>query len=207
MEFNKYWTKEDNNLLREFIKESKSVNYIRDYFGNEKLFYHPSKKYYQSYKNGSILTFKNKIDDFSGFLNEIRYNELKTDFQIDFEKSPHFKNEFNYIYKFQTNSGNRYVVDFVYIKDNIGIYKNRDIYNISFTLEKNNSKDYEKLSFLKEEHEIIKRIIFIFKNFNNKFGDKCIYLIGEMEDKRKILQNKYIKLVKFSISLRLINLL
>ena len=189
MEFNKHWTKDDNDKLREFIKKGKSYDYIHDYFGNDKLFYHPTKKYYQSNKSSSIPTFKTKIDDFSDFINEIKYEELKTDFIIDFEKSEHFENEFNYIYKFNTNSGNKYVVDFVYLKDSIGTYKNRNIYNVSFTLESNrnmsNYKDYERQTFLKENHEIIKRIIYIFKDFNIKFGSNCIYLIGESEDKRK----------------------
>ena len=190
MEFNKNWTKEDNDKIRSLIKEGKSISFIREYFGNDKLFYHPSKKYYQSGKSGSIPNFKKKINDFTGFINEIKYEELKTDFSIDFKKSTQFNNQFDYIYIFQTNSGNRYIVDFIYLNDNIGPYPNVDIYNISFTVESNRNlsdyKDYEKLTGLKESHEIIKRIIFIIKDFNSKFGNKCIYLIGETEDKRKI---------------------
>jgi len=200
MDFNVNWTKDDNDELRTMIKEHKSFDDINNYFGNDKLFYHPNKKYYKSGKSGSIPIFRNKIDDFSGFINEIKYEELKTDFQVDFEKSEHFENKFNYIYKFQTNNGNRYVVDFVYLKDVIGVYKNVDIYNVSFTLEKyrnmDSSDDYEKLSFLKEQHEIIKRVIFIFRNFDEKFGNDCVYLIGETEDKRKI--NWYRDLIKSS---------
>jgi len=200
MEFNINWTKIDNDKLRSLIIEGKSSDEIRNYFGNDKLFYHPDKKYYYSGRSTSIPSFKTKITDFTGFINEIKYNEIKTDFHINVKISQHFEKQFNYIYTFQTNSGNRYIVDFVYLKDNIGTYKNRDIYNISFTLEKNrnlsNSKDYEKLSFLKEEHEIIKRIIFIFKDFNDKFGEDCIYLVGETEDKRKI--NWYRNLIQDS---------
>jgi hypothetical protein len=48
MEFNKNWTKEDNDLMRSFIKEGKSVSDIVEYFGNDKLFYHPNKKHYHS---------------------------------------------------------------------------------------------------------------------------------------------------------------
>lgn len=65
MEFNINWTKDDNDKLRNFIKERKSVEFIREYFTNEKLFYHPSKKYYQSGKSSAIPTFKDKIDDFN----------------------------------------------------------------------------------------------------------------------------------------------
>jgi hypothetical protein len=190
MEFNKNWSKEDNDKLRSLIKENKSAEYIRDFFTNDKLFYHPSKKYYLSNKSAPIPTFKNKIEDFTGFINEIKYQELETDFQVDFEKSKQFTNDFNYYYKFQTNSGNRYIVDFIYLKDKIGPFPNQDIYNLSFTLEENhnllNYKDYENPSMLEEQHELIKRIIFIVKDFYNKFGNKCIFLIGETEDKRKI---------------------
>jgi len=201
MEFNVNWTKEDNDQLRKFIKEKKSEEFIRNYFGNDKLFYHPGKKYHISGKSGSIPTFKN-INDFSGFINEIKYDELKTDFKIDFTKNPIFENQFNYIYTFQTNSGNRYVVDFIYLKDNIGPFKERDIYNISFTLEKNrnlsNYVDYEKISYLNENHELMKRLIFIFKDFNNKFGNGCVYLLGETEDIGKI--NWYRNLISDSFS-------
>ena len=200
MEFNKNWTKEDNDKLRQLIREKKSFDYINNYFGNDKLFYHPNKKYYLSNKSAAIPTFKKKIDNYSGFITEIKYNELKTDFIVDFEKSDHFNDEFNYIYKFKTDSGNKYVVDFIYLKDTVGPYTNRDIYNISFTLESNrdmfNHTDYEKLTFFNEEHEIIKRIIFIIRDFNNRFGNNCIYLIGETEDKRKI--KWYSQLIKDS---------
>jgi hypothetical protein len=200
MEFNINWTKEDNDKLRSFIKEGKSPEFIRNHFGNDKLFYHPSKKYHQSGKSSAIPTFKNKIEDFTGFINEIKYEELKTDFIVDFEKSKYFENKFNYIYKFKTNSGNRYVVDFICLNDNTGPYPNKDIYNVSFTIEDNrnlsNYKDYEKQTNLNESHEIIKRLIFIFRNFDEKFNKEHIYLLGETEDKRKI--NWYRKLIKDS---------
>lgn len=190
MEFNINWTKEDNDNLRYLIKEGKTPDFIRNYFGNDKLFYHPSKKYYLSNKSASLPTFKRNIKDFTGYINEIKYNELKTDFTFDFKKSKHFENEFNYYYIFKTNSGNKYIVDFIYLKDNIGHYSGVDIYNISFTLESNrnlsNYQDYEKQTGLDEGHEIIKRVIFIVKDFNDRFGKGCVYLLGETEDKRKI---------------------
>lgn len=199
MEFNKNWSKDDNDILRRLIKEGKSPEEIREFFGNDKLFYHPSKKYF-NHKTGILPNFKKQIKDFTGLINEIKYEPLKTDFKFDYSKSSKFKDEFDYIYTFQTNSGNRYVVDFIYLFDNIGPYKNRDIYNVSFTLEKNrnlsNYTDYEKQTQLNESHEIIKRIIFILRDFNVRFGKNCVYLIGESEDKRKV--NWYRNLIKDS---------
>lgn len=200
MEFNRNWTKDDNNRLRLLLKEGHSPEFIRNHFGNDKLFYHPSKKYHISGKSSPIPVFRDKIGDFTGFINEIKYEELRTDFTVDFEKSSHFNGEFNYVYRFQTNSGARYVVDFIYLIDTIGPYIDKSIYNISFTKEENrnmsNHEDYEKQTNLKEGHEIIKRIIFVFKNFNEKFGNGCIYLLGDTEDKRKI--NWYRQLIKDS---------
>jgi len=162
MEFNKYWTIDDNYKLRNFIKENKNDNYIKDYFGIDKLFYHPNKLYTKG-KSASIPTFKTKINDFNdfnGFINEIRYSELKTDFIIDWEKSKIFNDEFNYNYKFQTNSGNQYIIDFIYLKDTIGTFPNQNIYNISFTLLTNinldNYIEYEQKTHLNEQHELMK---------------------------------------------------
>jgi hypothetical protein len=190
MEFNKNWTKEDNDKMRSFIRENKSVEYIRNFFGNNKLFYHPSKKYYHSGKSSCLPTFRKRIEDFSGFINEIKYEELKTDFTYNFEKSKYFENEFNYNYTFQTNLGNRYVIDFIYMKDTIGPFVNKNIYNISFTLESNRDLDnyetYELKTKLNEHHEIIKRCIFIFRDFDNRFGNDCVYLIGGTEEPKKI---------------------
>jgi len=167
MEFNKNWTKEDNKKLRNLISEGKNPNEIRDFFGNDKLFYHPNKKYYNSGKISSLPTFKEKVRDF------------KTDFHYDFSHSKYFRDEFDYNYKFQTNSGNRYIVDFIYLKDVIGPYRDRDIYNISFTLE---IREYESEDRLDDNSELIKRIIFILIDFNKRFGKNCIYLIGETDN-------------------------
>lgn len=198
MEFNKNWTKEDNDKLRTFIKEGKNPDEIRNFFGNDKLFYHPTKKYFQSNKSASIPVFKDKIQDFSGFINDIKYEELKTDFIVDFNRSKYFQDNFDYFYKFQTNSKNKYIVDFIYLIDTLGPYPNKNIYNISFTLESNRNlsdyRDYEKLTMLNEEHELVKRLIYIFKDFDKRFGFDCIYMIGETEDKSKI--NWYRKLIK-----------
>lgn len=200
MEFNINWTKEDNDQLRNLIKEGKSPDQIREYFSNDKLFYNPSKKYYISGKSSPIPTFRDDIKDFEGFINEIKYEPLKTDFQFDFSKSNQFINKFNYVYTFKTNSGNRYVVDLIYLFDKIGPYKEVDTYNISFTLEKNrdvsNYVEYEKQTMLNEVHEIIKRVIFILRDFDQRFGNGCVYLIGETEDKRKL--NWYRNLIKDS---------
>jgi hypothetical protein len=184
MEFNINWSKEDNDKLREMIKNKFTVEQIRDHFGNDKLFYHPDKKYYHSGKSGVLPNFKN-VKKFDNYI-------------TGWTKSYIFEDRFDYIFKFQTNSGNRYVVDFIYLKDSIGIYKDKDIYNVSFTLEENRNiedyKDYEKQSYLNEQHEIIKRIIFIFKFFHKKYNNCNVYLLGETENLKKI--NWYRNLIK-----------
>lgn len=198
MNFNINWTKDDNDMLRSLIRIGKDDLFIREYFGNDKLFYHPNKKYYLSNRTSSKPIFKKKIEDFSGFINEIKYEQLKTDFIFDFEKSSNFKDKFNYIYRFQTEKGTRYIVDLIYLNDIIGPFSNRDIYNISFTIEHNRNNNYEGQTFLNEGHEIIKRLIFIFRDFDNRFSNNSIYLIGETIDKRKI--NWYRKLIEDSFS-------
>lgn len=198
MEFNINWTKEDNDKMRDFIKEGKDVDFIRSYFTNDKLFYHPSKKYYISNKSATLPKFKSKISNFHGFVNEIKYEPLKTDFVFDFNKSKNFPNKFDYYYTFQTNSGNRYVVDFIYLIDTKGPYKNNDIYNVSFTIEQNRYMSdpirYEKPTKINENHELMKRIIYIFRDFDSRFGNGCVYLVGETTDDRKI--NWYRNLIK-----------
>jgi hypothetical protein len=183
MEFNKNWTKEDNKKLRNLISEGKNPNEIRDFFGNDKLFYHPNKKYYNSGKISSLPTFKEKVRDF------------KTDFHYDFSHSKYFRDEFDYNYKFQTNSGNRYIVDFIYLKDVIGPYRDRDIYNISFTLE---SREYESEDRLDDNSELIKRIIFILIDFNKRFGKNCIYLIGKTDNLIKDSFENYKEVISIS---------
>ena len=200
MKFNINWTKEDNDQMRKMISEGKSEADIREFFGNDKLFYHPTKKYYKSGKSGTLPNFKNKIKDFGGYITEIKYTELKTDFVKNVEKSKYFVDQFNYNYTFQTNSGNRYVVDFIYLNDTIGIFKYKNLYNISFTIEDQRNfsdyVDYEKITKKDENNELIKRIIYIFKDFYTNYGKNCIFLIGESEDIRKM--NWYRNLIKDS---------
>ena len=45
MEFNEFWTKKDNDEFRQLIKEGKSIKYIIEYFGMNKLKHHPKKKF------------------------------------------------------------------------------------------------------------------------------------------------------------------
>ena len=45
MEFNEHWTKKDNDLMRQMIKEHKSRKEIIKFFGEEKVSHHPKKKF------------------------------------------------------------------------------------------------------------------------------------------------------------------
>ena len=75
MEFNKNWTKEDNDQLRQLIKEGKNVDYIRDYFGNDKLFYHPNKKYYHSGKSIPNFIYLDPKTGEQFSINNLNYGE------------------------------------------------------------------------------------------------------------------------------------
>ena len=61
MDLNRNWTKQDNDKMRELIKEGKDSDFIRNYFSNDKLIYHPNKKYYIAPKSSILPNFKNKI--------------------------------------------------------------------------------------------------------------------------------------------------
>lgn len=194
MIFNRFFTKEDNKTLRKMIKEKRSIDEIRSFFG-EKLFYHPSQKYYYQ-RSGTI-------PNFNKFIEEIKYQALDTNFTKKPTLSKWFNNQFDYHYYFQTNKGNRYVLDFIYLFDEIGPLKHKDLYNISFTLESqynlDNDLEYEKITNLDEYHEIAKRLLFLLQDFQKNYGSGN-YLISETTDIRKI--NWYRNLIKDSLNLK-----
>jgi hypothetical protein len=151
------------------------------------------------------------IRNFKSFLNEIQYNKdgAETEFQLRIQKSKYFRGN-DYIFDFTTDSGEEYIFEFIYMIDKIGPFTNRNLYNISFTTKKQKEEAdaiqnditkaniYESPTNKQETHELINKLIYIFNHFNEYYGEKlsCVYVIGETNDKRKILY--YRNLIKMS---------
>lgn len=135
MEFNEYWTKEDNDLLRKFNREHKSIDYIFEYFGKEKLSHHPKKKF--SY--GKILPFyKFVVDGFPEHLIETVVRPKQTEYDFYLKKSLSYYNKYDYIINYKVNDHDYVIVLFYLIENNI------ESYNILFsTLEQ--YKEYNNL--------------------------------------------------------------
>ena len=200
MIFTDKWTKEDNNLYRTLIKERTSVDNIIKIMGLDKL---------KNYPNGTYST-RYSLGNFKDFVkNEIVYSDKITDFDLKVSKSNYFDGN-DYSFLFKTDSGVEYILEFVYYNENAGNFVNRNLYYLSFTtsaqkyLSDTVSDDikktevYEETTDNNEIHEIIKRLIYIFKHFHKYYGklEDVIYVIGETDNPKKI--NFYRDLIKSS---------
>ena len=173
------WTKEDNTRLRKLISEGKTPSEIIEIMGYDKLRENPKKKYVSNY-NEFIL-------------NEIFAKPKQTDFVIGREKSKYFNDKMNYYSTFKTSSGQEYVVDFVYVQEKDGRFKNDNIFNLSFTTKENRDltdyKKYEDETNKKELIELTKRLIYVviesIDTIKLKYKN-VIILIGETENPQKI---------------------
>ena len=173
------WTKEDNTQLRKLISEGKTPSEIIEIMGYDKLRENPKKKYVSNY-NEFIL-------------NEIFAKPKQTDFVIGREKSKYFNDKMNYYSTFKTSSGQEYVVDFVYVQEKDGRFKNDNIFNLSFTTKENRDltdyKKYEDETNKKELIELTKRLIYVviesIDTIKLKYKN-VIILIGETENPQKI---------------------
>lgn len=183
------WTKEDNIKLRQLIKEGKPPNEIRKSLG-DKLEEHFNKKY---------------LSSFSDFiLNEIKMQPKETILNFQPKPSTYYPNEWNFLTYFETDSGQRYFVDFIYVKETKNQFKNDNIFNLSFTTEEqhnlNNSEIYEDDTHKYEHIEVMKRLIFVIiesiKYIKTKYINP-ILLIGETKNPQKI--NFYRNIIKDSL--------
>lgn len=155
MEFNKIWTKEKNDKLRQLNKEGKSVDFIREYFG-EDLKYNPKNKYNSG---GAILPYE-VYQEMVKNINEIIINPEETYYNIFTQKSDIFKNKQDFILTFEHNNI-EYVIVFMFF-----IINNIDTYNIVFTTNDQWTK-YKRLLFnylkkgyiTKIEHNTLSNII------------------------------------------------
>ena len=192
MNFNDDWSKEDNDKLRQLIKEHKTPDEIISIMGFEKLDKNPKKKY---------------VGKFSEFVvNEIYIREPKnTIYTLTQNKSTHFPNNLDYEASFKTNSEENYILDLIYIEDLFSPFPNRSMYNISFTTkfqhDLTNSLKYEKETGKDEFFEIMSRLTYILCDIDNYIITKIpniVYIIGETPNPQKI--NSYRDLVKTSLS-------
>jgi len=184
------WTKEDNKQLRQLIKEGKTPTEIRKIIGVDKLEEHPNKKYLYNYN--------------SFLINEIKAQPKDTDYNFKPEKSKIYPDDWNFYSEFKTTSGQKYFIDFIYVKETKNNFKNSDVFNISFTTEEqrdfNDYDKYEGETNKKEHIELIKRMIFIIDGSMKRI--KVVYsnpiiLIGETKNPQKI--NFYRNIIKDSL--------
>ena len=91
----------------------------------------------------------------------------------------------NYIAKFNTDSGEEYILDIVYIEDSISPFPNIPMYNISFTISEQydleNYIKYEKETDKGEHFEIVSRLIHIISNIDLLISNRypnIVYIIG-----------------------------
>lgn len=121
MEFNEIWTKEKNDILRQMIKEGKSVQERIDFFGND-LKYHPKHKYLGGDKHIISYEYFSKI-------NEIKIEPKKIDYYERMIRNTFFRGKYDYVIYFNLNKQN-YVIRFYYY-----IIENKESYQILFTTE------------------------------------------------------------------------
>jgi len=190
MEFTKDWTKEDNKILRDLIKEGKTPFQIVDIIGYDKLRKSPNKKY---------------VGKFSEFiLNEIYAKPKETVYKLHQEVSKCFPDNIDYIIKFKTNSEQEYILSIVYVEDKISPFPGESMFNISFTIKEHydimNYLKYEKETNRGEIIEITKRLIYIMNDMDILIKNRVttpIYIIGETDNPQKI--NFYRNIIKNSI--------
>jgi len=123
MEFNDIWTKEVNDQYRKMIKEKKSTDEIREYFG-DKMNYHPKQKF----KRGGFLTY----EKFLLIINEIKIHPNYIDFGFRSFKSPRFSNG-NDIRCYFTINNIDYVLSLEYLIEDNELFHNDIVYNVFFT--------------------------------------------------------------------------
>lgn len=206
MEFNEYWTKEDNDLLRKFNREHKSSKFIIEYFGKEKLSHHPKNKF--SY--GKMFPFYQfVVNGFPEHLLETVVKPKETEYDFYLKKSLSYYNKYDYIINYKVNDHDYVIVLFYFIENNMLSY------NVLFTtLEQYNEysivlkdiidsgNDYDSLSNILENETnynevdaLIRATSYIIFDFYKEISPTPLS-IGETRNKIKI--NYYRDLIKKS---------
>ena len=200
MKFNDNWTKEVNDKYRQMIKEKKSMDEIREYFG-DLMKCHPEGKF-----NHNILSYGRYLS----ILNEIKFYPNYINFGFNYFSSKRFKDK-NDIHCFFNINNVEYVLILEYLIENNSSFKNQVVYNIFFTtkeqydifdnITKNISAEEIEEKFL-ELQEITEKetnkgdIIKIF----NALSYILLKILSELENKiYMISETTNIKKIKFYI--------
>ena len=144
MEFNDKWTKAVNDEYRQMIKEKKSTDEIREYFG-DLIKYHPKKKF-----SHNLFTYER----FMLTVNEIRFRPNYTYFEFNTIKSKRYNDKKDTICFFSVND-TQYILLLEYLIENNSSFNNQVVHNVFFTT-KVQYDDYIKatLNLSAEEMEI-----------------------------------------------------
>ena len=174
MEFNKNWTKEDNDKMREMFKEGKTHDDVINYFGEEKVKFHPKKKFHR----GKHLPM------FNNFISEIKINPKKTEYIFQKIDSISYKNKKDIVTFFNINN-HEYVLVLFYMFEN-----NIQSYEILFTTKKQYDEYFLLLPgkhFTEEEQDTLKKILENNTKFNELYDllKSITFILVEMYDDLK----------------------
>jgi hypothetical protein len=207
MEFNDKWTKEINDKYRQMIKEHKTPDEIREYFG-DLIHHHPKKKF----STGSVLTYSR----FEALLNEIKFYPNYIHFSFREVNSNRYTNKKDFECYFEINDI-EYILILEYLIENNKLFNNQVVYNVLFTTKEQYS-NFKKLIYNLSSEEIenkfleLQNLIEKETNYNDAIKifnalsyillkmrhhiENCIYMISETDDERKF--NFYIKSIEDS---------
>ena len=206
MEFNEHWTKKDNDLMRQMIKEHKSRKEIIKFFGEEKVSHHPKKKFAveHSLPNFDIIKQQirlkkiNRIQEvcilkkYGEYIKEeIKIYPKFTTYDLKRKFSDDYPTKYDYLAEFKTDSNTYYMLSLIYVEDVVSPFPNQPMYNISFTTkEQYGTVEYEEETHKNETIELMKKIMYILLDINDlvirKYLSNPIYIIGETDNIQKI---------------------
>lgn len=185
MKFNENWTKDDNDKLRQMRIEKKSTKEIVDFFGMDKLEYHPDGKF----NYGGVPTPFSIYKSMNSFINEMVVSELDTYFKSYKSDSKRVIGDYDYLNIFKTNSDTTYILEIETVIDKVSPFPDKTMYNISFTTKEQFYDSYEEETGKHEMIELLKRLIFIIKKIDieiKSYNKNPIYIIGDTNNTKKI---------------------
>jgi len=198
MEFNDIWTKEINDQYRKMVREHKSMDEIREFFG-DKMKYHPKQKF----KHGGFLTY----EKFLALMNEITFYSNYIDFGFRSFKSPRFS-QGNDIRCYFTINDIDYVLSLDYLIEDNDLFHNEVVYNVFFTTKeqfdnyqnilsklkpKNYEKEFSKLQDIVEKETKLGDTIKIF----NSLSYILLKMVDDLDNPIYVISAANPKKIKF----------